>query len=117
MATADFAVHFSDARIHDAVRDAAAHAHVSPTTFVEQAVLNDLLLRGELHDDDLRVVADRLTSMTTHEYHSAVRRSLLAFRHGEHVADPVEDRHVNDVHVEPPSRSGALRTVARFRHH
>jgi hypothetical protein len=121
MARTTFSLRLADPRVREAVREISEHEHMSQNEYIEQAIRNDLVVRGQLRAEQLRTVADRLAAITDDAYESLVERSLIEFAEGESHPDPAEMRAFapREARGAPhPARStrtsGILEAVAAF---
>lgn len=121
-ARSTFSLRLNDPAVRDGVREVAALEHLSQNEYIEQAIRNDLLVRGELRAQHLAAAASRLQQLSDDAYRSIVERSLTAFSAGEAGPDPLQMRALHgdahDQRVPPvPSRRvvGILDAVAAFR--
>lgn len=82
--------------LRELVREVAASERISQNELIEQAVANELLLRGATLVDDLERAAQRIGDLTDAEYAKVVERSLSDFAEGEGLAEPLQ-AHAIDV--------------------
>lgn len=90
MASSTFPLRFTVPQLRDAVRQIAKHEHISQNEYIEQAIVNDLTLRGALRAEHLRAAADQLAGIAAGQMDALIERSLQAFAEGEVLPDPVE---------------------------
>ena len=98
MARSTFPLRITDPDVREGVREVAAHEHVSQNEYIEQAIRNDLIVRGELRARQLHAAAQRLDQLSEQSYTTLVERSIAEFAAGEVGPDPVEMR---ALHHEP----------------
>lgn len=120
MPRSTFPLRLSDKAVREGIREVAEHEHVSQNEYIESAIRNDLIYRGELRSLQLRAVADRLRDVSDQAYAALVERSIAAFSDGEAQPDPLSMTalHSDDVRRPPapaPSRNSILGSVAAFR--
>ncbi|MFP5346548.1 MAG: hypothetical protein ACLGIA_05930, partial [Actinomycetes bacterium] len=69
-------------QLRDAVRQIAKHEHISQNEYIEQAIVNDLNLRGALRAEHLRAAADQLAGVAAGQMDALIERILQAFAEG-----------------------------------
>lgn len=121
MARSTFPLRITDPAVRASVRKVAAHEHVSQNEYIEQAIRNDLIVRGELRARQLEAAAQRLSQLSKQAYAELVGRSITAFGTGEAGPDLVA---MKALHPDPPITAdvtgkhrvvGILDTVASYR--
>ncbi len=122
MTRSSFPLRLTDPAVREGVREVAAHEHLSQNEYIEQAIRNDLVARGELRAQQLATAAARLSQLSEQAHADVVERSLSAFAEGEAGPDPLRMRalHRDSAGSQvptPPSRrlAGILDSVAAFR--
>lgn len=111
-----FPLRFNDARLRELVREIASRAHVSQNDLIEQAVLNDVVTRGELLTAELEAGARRLAGLTRQQAEALTDRGLEDFASGEGHPDPLAMRalHRSASASTAPSLPAALSQPERF---
>jgi len=118
MTRSTFPLRLSDPAVREAIREVAEHEHVSQNEYIESAIRNDLIYRGELHSLHLRAAAERLRDISDQAYAALVERSIGAFGDGEAKPDPLSMTalHSGDAGRSPASsHTSILGSVAAFR--
>lgn len=124
MARPTFPLRLTDPDVREAVREVAAHEHVSQNEYIEQAIRNDLVVRGELRARQLQAAAERLGQLGAQAHGDLVERSITDFAAGEAGPDPVAMRALHqdaaasaqDARSRPGRRVvGILDSVADYR--
>lgn len=89
MSRSAFPLRLSDPALRDGVREVAEHEHVSQNEYIESAIRNDLVCRGELRGQQLQAAVDRLLTISDQAYAAIAERSVSAFVEGEGQPDPL----------------------------
>jgi hypothetical protein len=90
MAENAFPLRLRDPRLRELVREVARHEGVSQNELIEQAIEDEMLVRGRLLDADLQAAARRLNQLSEEAYREMVGRSARQFAEGEARPDPLE---------------------------
>ena len=123
MSRSTFPLRLSDPVLREAVREVAEHEQLSQNEYIEQAIRNDLVVRGRVRAQQLEALAARLEAMSDEAWATAVERSLSDFSAGEAGPDPAQ-MHALHATATPakagpvkvaPRKSVALETAAAFR--
>jgi hypothetical protein len=85
-----FPLRLSDPALREAVREVAEHEHLSQNEYIEQAIRNDLVVRGRVRAQQLEALASRLATVSDDIWATVVERSLDDFASGEVGSDPVQ---------------------------
>lgn len=122
MARSTFPLRLSDPALREGVREVAEHEHVSQNEYIESAIRNDLIYRGELRSQQLQAAARRLRAVSDEAYAAVVERSLVAFAEGEAQPDPLsmtalhgDTERQNSARGQARSTGSILDAVAAFR--
>ncbi len=103
-----FPLRFHDLKLRELVREVAARANVSQNDIIEQAILHDVVIQGELLAADLDASARRLAQLSNDQVDALVDRGLEAFAEGESNPDPLQMHalHPGEPLVAAPVRPG-----------
>lgn len=85
-----FSLRLHSQGLRELVREVAASEKISQNELIEQAVANEVLLRGATLVDDLERAAERIAELSDAEYARIVDRSLTDFAEGEGLAEPLQ---------------------------
>ena len=65
------------------MREIARRENLSQNEFIEQAIENEVVVRGAALAEDLAAASQRLTQLTQAHYETILQRSIDVFVHGE----------------------------------
>ena len=68
----------------------AEHDHISQNELIEQALANEVLVRGATIVADLELAAQYLVELTDAQYQQIVAKSLQEFAQGESQPEPLQ---------------------------
>ena len=85
-----FPLRLRSSGLRELTRVVAEHDHISQNELIEQAVANEVLVRGATIIADLEDAAERLTELTDHHYEQVIARSAHEFAEGESRPDPLQ---------------------------
>jgi predicted transcriptional regulator len=85
-----FSLRLREPGLRDLVREVAHHEDISQNELIEQAVANEVLLRGATLVADLERAAERLAELTDSEHARIVDDSLTDFAEGEGLPEPLQ---------------------------
>jgi hypothetical protein len=85
-----FPLRLRSSGLRELARVVAEHDHISQNELIEQAVANEVLVRGATIIADLEHAAERLTELTDHHYEQVIARSAREFAEGESRPDPLQ---------------------------
>ena len=81
-----------NARIRALVREVAEREHLSQNELIEQAVTNEVVIRGALIAEELAAAAARLSELSDRDGKGLVALSVEALAAGEGRPDPAQGR-------------------------
>src|SRR5690625_4600011 len=96
-----FSLRLHSQGLRELVREVAASEQISQNELIEQAVRNELLLRGTTLVDDLERAARRSGDLTDAEHAEILERSLTDFAAGEGLADPSQGYAIDAADATP----------------
>jgi hypothetical protein len=85
-----FSLRLREPGLRELVREVANHEDISQNELIEQAVANEVLLRGATLVADLERAAERIAELTDTEYARIVDDSLTDFAEGEGLPEPLQ---------------------------
>ena len=85
-----FSLRLREPGLRELVREVANHEDISQNELIEQAVANEVLLRGATLVADLERAAERIAELTDAEYARIVDDSLTDFAAGEGLPEPLQ---------------------------
>lgn len=85
-----FSLRLRSSGLRELARVVAEHDHISQNELIEQAVANEVLVRGATIAADLEHAAERLNELTDHQYEQVMARSSREFAEGESRPDPLQ---------------------------
>jgi hypothetical protein len=85
-----FSLRLREPGLRELVREVANQEDISQNELIEQAVANEVLLRGATLVADLERAAARIAELTEAEYARVVDRSLTDFAEGEGQPEPLQ---------------------------
>lgn len=85
-----FSLRLREPGLRELVREVANHEDISQNELIEQAVANEVLLRGATLVADLERAAERIAELTDAEYARIVGDSLTDFAEGEGLPEPLQ---------------------------
>ncbi len=85
-----FSLRLREPGLRELVREVANHEDISQNELIEQAVANEVLLRGATLVADLERAAERIAELTDAEYARIVDDSLTDFAEGEGLPEPLQ---------------------------
>ena len=85
-----FPLRLRSSGLRDLARAVAEHDHISQNELIEQALANEVLVRGATIAADLEQAAERLNALTDHQYEQVMARSVREFAEGESRTDPIQ---------------------------
>lgn len=91
-ATSAFPLRMKDARLRALVREIAKREHLSQNELIEQAVANEVVIRGVLIAEELADAAARLAELSDRDRTSRIARSVEELAAGEGRRDPAQGR-------------------------
>lgn len=106
MATPVFPLRLRNARLRELVREVAAGLGISQNELIERATEHEVVARGAMLSEDLRLAADRLAELTDAHYQSLLDRSMDEVVAGEGQRDPLSVRR-----VQRPTRTSSPRRL------
>ena len=78
-----FPLRLRSSQLQELARVVAAHDHISQNELIEQALANEVLVRGATIVADLELAAQYLVELTDAQYQQVVAKSLQEFAQGE----------------------------------
>lgn len=85
-----FPLRLRDPKLRTLVREVAQREGISQNELIEQAIEDDLVVRGRLLADELQATVDRLTSLSDDTYAALVERGDRGFAEGEGRPEPLK---------------------------
>jgi hypothetical protein len=104
-----FPLRMRDPRMRQLVREVAQRDHLSQNALIEQAVANEVVVRGGLIAAELASAAGRLAQMSAPELERAVAASIEDFAAGEARPEPLRPSALHGVGamgLRPPTPDG-----------
>ena len=114
-----FPLRWRNEKLRILTAEVAARLGISQNELIEQAIEHEVVARGAMLSEDLRVAADRLAELTQEQYERIQARSLERFVTGEGQLEPLEARPitaaaaVDRVAVDRPHRARDVSTIYR----
>lgn len=110
MATPVFPLRLKNERLRELVREVAAGLGISQNELIERATEHEVVARGAMLSEDLRLAADRLSELTDAHYGQIVDRSIERAVAGEGQRDPLQGRRVHRPAEAPTAAAASLRS-------
>ena len=85
-----FPLRLRSSELRELARLVAEHDHISQNELIEQALANEVLVRGATIVADLELAAQYLVELTDAQYQQIVAKSLLEFGQGEALPEPLQ---------------------------
>lgn len=85
-----FPLRLRSSELRELARLVAEHDHISQNELIEQALANEVLVRGATIVADLELAAQYLVELTDARYQQIVAKSLLEFGQGEALPEPLQ---------------------------
>lgn len=105
MATPVFPLRLRDQRLRELVREVAAGLGISQNELIERATEHEVVARGAMLSEDLRLAADRMAQLTEDGYQQILDRGVDRVATGEAQRDQVSGRRI--------TRPGGAAAVSR----
>ena len=99
-----FPLRWRNERLRTLTAEVASRLGISQNELIEQAIEHEVVARGAMLSEDLRVAADRLAELTAEQYEHIQARGLESYIAGEGLFDPVQAR--------PAQRTAAVDSAA-----
>jgi hypothetical protein len=87
-----FPLRWRNEKLRTLTAEVAARLGISQNELIEQAIEHEVVARGAMLSEDLRVVADRLAELTQEQYERIQARSLERFVAGEGQLEALQAR-------------------------
>jgi hypothetical protein len=87
-----FPLRWRNERLRALTAEVASRLGISQNELIEQAIEHEVVARGAMLSEDLRVAADRLADLTAEQYERVQERGLESYVAGEGLFDPVQAR-------------------------
>ncbi len=110
MATPVFPLRLRNERLRELVREVAAGLGISQNELIERATEHEVIARGAMLSEDLRLAAERMTELTDASHHQVLDRSLDLMAAGEGQRDPLSVRRVERPTTAPSTGRSTPRT-------
>lgn len=85
-----FPLRLRSSELRELARLVAEHDHISQNELIEQALANEVLVRGATIVADLELAAQYLVELTDAQYQQIVAKSLQEFGQGEALPEPLQ---------------------------
>ena len=85
-----FPLRLRSSELRELARLVAEHDHISQNELIEQALANEVLVRGATIVADLELAAQYLVELTDAQYQQVVAKSLQEFVQGESLPEPLQ---------------------------
>src|SRR5450759_68538 len=85
-----FPLRLRSSELRELARLVAEHDHISQNELIEQALANEVLVRGATSVADLELAARDRVELTDAQYQQIVAKSLLEFGQGEALPEPLQ---------------------------
>lgn len=85
-----FPLRLRSSQLRELARLVAEHDHISQNELIEQALANEVLVRGATIVADLELAARYLVELTAAQYQQIVAKSLKEFGQGEALPEPLQ---------------------------
>jgi hypothetical protein len=87
-----FPLRWRNERLRTLTAEVASRLGISQNELIEQAIEHEVVARGAMLSEDLRVAADRLAELTEEQYERIQARGVESFIAGEGLSEPVQSR-------------------------
>ena len=111
-----FPLRLRSSELRELARLVAEHDHISQNELIEQALANEVLVRGATIVADLELAAQYLVELTDAQYQQIVAKSLQEFGQGEALPEPLQAYALDpeDVRTYRKQTADSLGVMAAF---
>jgi hypothetical protein len=110
-----FPLRLRSSELRELARLVAEHDHISQNELIEQALANEVLVRGATIVADLELAAQYLVDLTDAQYQQIVVKSLQEFGQGEALPEPLQAYALDPEDVRSYRKRTARRQTADSR--